>query len=639
MHAANGPHPYAAMDLLRFTTAGSVDDGKSTLIGRLLYDTKSIFEDQLEQLDDASRRRGDGGLNLALLTDGLRAEREQKITIDVAYRYFATPRRKFIIADTPGHEQYTRNMVTGASTAELAILLLDARRGITTQSKRHGFLASLLRLPHVVLAVNKMDLVGWSRDVYDQLVREYTEFAEKLDLNLKAIPISALKGDNIVEPSPHMAWYEGGTLLHHLETVMVGHSRNMIDFRFPVQYVIRPNQQFRGYAGRIVSGTISPGEDVVVLPSGRETRVKTVERFEEQLTEAVVPDSVVLTLETEVDVSRGDMIVRKRNLPSLGQRLDASVCWMAEAPMDPAGSYLLRHTSREVKAFVTELVYRIDMNTLHREPVDTLRLNDIGRIRLETAAPLFFDSYRENRATGSFILIDEHTNATVAAGMIRGEEKTLESILPREEQQPTTVSPDVVWPGWNVARAEREARNGHRAAVVWLTGLPGSGKSTIGSIVERELFASGVQTMMLDGDHVRHGLSGDLGFSERDRTENIRRVGEVARLFFEQGAVVVCTFVSPYRRDRDRVRSLFPDGSFFEVFVDCPIEECMRRDPKGLYRKALDGSLKGLTGISGDYEPPPSPELVVPTAGETAPADSAAVVLAEVRRRIALDHG
>jgi bifunctional enzyme CysN/CysC len=639
MTGGNGPHPYAAMDLLRFTTAGSVDDGKSTLIGRLLYDTKSIFEDQLEQIDAASRRRGETGVDLSLLTDGLRAEREQKITIDVAYRYFATPRRKFIIADTPGHEQYTRNMVTGASTAELAILLLDARRGITTQSKRHGFLASLLRLPHVVLAVNKMDLVGWSREVYDELVAQYTEFAEKLDVNLKAIPISALKGDNIVDPSAHMPWYEGGTLLHHLETVMVGHSRNMIDFRFPVQYVIRPNQQFRGYAGRVVSGTISPGEEVVILPSGRETTIKSVESFEGPVPEAAAPDSVVLTLEHDVDVSRGDMIVRKRNLPNLGQRLDASVCWMAEAPLDLGGSFLLRHTTREVQAFVAEVVYRIDMNTLHREPVETLGLNDIGRIKLETAAPLFFDSYRENRQTGSFILIDPHTNATVAAGMIRGEEKTIESLFPRAEEEaatPTQVSPDVVWAGWNIARAEREARNEHKAAVVWLTGLPGSGKSTIGSIVERQLFAAGVQTMLLDGDHVRHGLSGDLGFSETDRSENIRRVGEVARLFFEQGSVVVCTFVSPYRRDRERVRSLFPAGSFHEVFIDCPVEECMRRDPKGLYRKALGGSVQGFTGVSGAYEPPASPEFVVRTAEGRGPTESAAALVRHVLRTIEL---
>jgi bifunctional enzyme CysN/CysC len=633
MQPENGQNPFASMDLLRFTTAGSVDDGKSTLIGRLLYDTKSIFEDQLTAIDEASRRLGEEEVNLALLTDGLRAEREQKITIDVAYRYFATPRRKFIIADTPGHEQYTRNMVTGASTAELAILLLDASRGITTQSKRHGFLASLLRLPHVVLAVNKMDLVGWSRDVYDRMVAEYTDFAEKLDLNLKAIPISALKGDNIVEPSTRMGWYEGGTLLHHLETVMVGGSRNLVDFRFPVQYVIRPHQAFRGYAGRVVSGTVSPGEEVVVLPSGRTTRIKTVERFEGAMTEAAAPDSVVLTLEDEVDVSRGDMIVRRMNLPSVGERLDATVCWMSQTPMDVAAPYLLRHTSREVQAFVTDVVYRVDMNTLHRENVAVLHLNDIGRIKLETAAPVFFDSYRENRATGSFILIDPRTNATVAAGMIRGEEKTLESIF-HAEAETARVSPDVTWQGWNIPRAEREARNGHRAIVVWLTGLPGSGKSTIGALVERELYAQGVQTMLLDGDNVRHGLSGDLGFSEHDRSENIRRVGEVAKLFFEQGAVVICTFVSPRRQQRDGVRALLPDGRFLEVFIDCPVEECARRDPKGLYRKAKDGALPGLTGLSADYEPPEAPEFVVRTAGGVSPEASAAEVVRLIRRAI-----
>ena len=636
MAGSNGQNPYAAMDLLRFTTAGSVDDGKSTLIGRLLYDTKSIFEDQLQAIDEASRRRGDPGLDLSLLTDGLRAEREQKITIDVAYRYFATPRRKFIIADTPGHEQYTRNMVTGASTAELAILLLDASRGITTQSRRHGFLASLLRLPHVVLAVNKMDLVGWSRDVYDRLVGEYTRFAEKLELNLKAIPISALQGDNIVEASRHMPWYEGGTLLHHLETVMVGGSRNLIDFRFPVQHVIRPHPGFRGYAGRIVSGTISPGEEVVILPSGRETRVRTVETFDGQLAEAAAPDSVVLTLEDEVDAGRGSMIVRRRNLPNVGQRLDATVCWMAEAPMDPSAQYLVRHTTCEVQAFVSEVVYRVDMNTLHRETVPTLRLNDIGRIRLETAAPVCFDSYRENRATGSFILIDPRTNGTVAAGMIRGEEKTLETIFAHAESEPTRVSPDVTWQGWNVPRAEREARNGHRAAVVWLTGLPGSGKSTIGALVERKLFEAGVQTMLLDGDNVRHGLSGDLGFSDRDRTENIRRVGEVAKLFFEQGAVVICTFVSPRRKHREQVRALLPAGAFLEVFVDCPVEECARRDPKGLYRKARDGAIEAFTGISQGYEAPEAAEVVVRTAAGRTPDESADEVMRAVGRVIAL---
>ena len=638
MGGANGGNPYATMDLLRLTTAGSVDDGKSTLIGRLLYDTKSIFEDQLEQVTATSRSSGEEGINLALLTDGLRAEREQKITIDVAYRYFVTPRRKFIIADTPGHLQYTRNMVTGASTSELAILLLDAHRGITTQSKRHGFLVSLLRLPHVVLAVNKMDLVGWSRDVYDQMVGEYTEFAEKLELNLKAIPISALEGDNIVHPSEHTPWYEGGTLLHHLETVMVGGSRNMVDFRFPVQCVIRPDHSFRGYAGRIASGTISPGEEIVVLPSLSESKIKTVETFDGSLTGAAAPDSIVVTLEDEIDVSRGDMIVRRQNLPTMGSRLDASICWMAETPLDTNVQYLIRHTSREARALVTDVVYRIDMNTMHRENVATLGLNDIGRIRLETSSPLFFDSYRENRQTGSFILIDPHTNATVAAGMIRGEEKTLESLHAASERAfgPAPVSPDVVWQGWNIPRAERESRNGHKAAVVWLTGLPGSGKSTIAGILERELFTAGRQTVLLDGDNLRHGLNGDLGFSAGDRRENIRRVGEVARLFYEQGAVVLCTFVSPYRGDRDRVRALFPERAFLEVFVDCSIEECVRRDPKGHYRDAKRGLVPSFTGMSDPYEAPLHPELVVSTADGRTPRESAAVILEAVASRIAL---
>ncbi len=607
------------MDLLRFTTAGSVDDGKSTLIGRLLYDTKSIFEDQLEQIGEASRRRGHEGVDLALLTDGLRAEREQKITIDVAYRYFATPRRKFIIADTPGHVQYTRNMVTGASTAELAILLLDARRGITTQSKRHGFIASLLRIPHVLLAVNKMDLVDWSEEAFRSMVAEYTEFADKLDIqDITAIPVSALEGDNIVEPSAHMPWYEGSTLLHHLETVTVGRSRNLIDFRFPVQCVIRPDHTFRGYAGQITSGTISPGEEVVVLPSGVESRIKSVERFEGPLDEAVAPDSVVLTLEDDVDVSRGDMIVRRMNLPAVGTRFDALVCWMAEEPMDPSTPFILRHTTREVKAYVDQVVYRIDMDTLHREDADTFRLNDIGRVVIETAAPVFFDSYRANRGTGSFILVHPHTNATVAAGMIRGEVQTADTVFARgEEATERKTSPGVVWEGWNVPREERERRNGHKAAVVWLTGLPGSGKSTLGRLLERRLFESGHQTMLLDGDHVRHGLNGDLGFGEKDRRENIRRIGEVAKLFYEQGSVVICTFVSPYREDRERVRSLFPEGGFMEVFVDCPVEECIRRDPKGLYKKALDGEIQGFTGVSAPYEAPESPDLVVETGGRS----------------------
>ncbi|HEY8484279.1 MAG TPA: sulfate adenylyltransferase subunit CysN [Longimicrobiales bacterium] len=609
--------PYRDMDLLRLSTAGSVDDGKSTLIGRLLYDTKSIFQDQLEAIEGASRRRGEEGLNLALLTDGLRAEREQNITIDVAYRYFATPKRKFIIADTPGHVQYTRNMVTGASTADLAIVLVDARKGVLTQSRRHGFIASLLRIPHLVLAVNKMDLVDYSEEVFTSIVEEYQAFAAKLDIkDLVAIPISALHGDNIVHHSEKMPWYQGATLLHHLETVNVGANRNLVDFRFPVQYVIRPHQDFRGFAGRVASGTIRPGEEVVVLPSGQATRIRSIETADGPLAEAVAGDSVVLTIEDELDISRGDMIVRKENLPTIATRFDAMLCWMGEAPLDRSVPYILMHTSRTVKAFVDRVVYRIDVDTLHRESVQTLGMNDIGRVEVTTAQPIFFDPYAINQVTGGFILIDPFTNVTVAAGMIRGVVRTAESVFGVRAREARRRSPDVVWEDWNIGRAEREERNGHRAAVLWFTGLSGSGKSTLARALERRLFERGVQTMLLDGDQLRHGLCADLGFSPAERRENIRRAGEVARLFFEQGSIVLCTFVSPYREDRARVRALIPEGRFFEVFVSCDLEVCRQRDPKGLYARAEKGEIQDFTGISAPYEPPEQPEFTAHTDQE-----------------------
>jgi bifunctional enzyme CysN/CysC len=615
MIATAGTNTYLEMDLLRFSTAGSVDDGKSTLIGRLLYDTKSIFQDQLEAIEGASRRRGEEGVNLALLTDGLRAEREQNITIDVAYRYFATPKRKFIIADTPGHVQYTRNMVTGASTAELAIVLVDARKGVLTQSKRHGFISSLLQIPHIVVAVNKMDLVDYGEARYREIVAEYREFAEKLDIqNLTFIPISALEGDNVVRKSERMPWYEGGTLLHHLENVNVGASRNLVDFRFPVQYVIRPHQDFRGFAGRVASGTVSPGEEVVVLPSGRSSRIRSIETADGPLAEASAGDSVVLTIEDEVDISRGDMIVRRMNLPRVGDRFEALVSWMGEQPLDPAVPYVLMHTSREVKAFVSRVVYRIDMDTLHREEAATFGLNDIGRVEITTASPVFFDAYAQNGATGSFILVDPYTNVTVAAGMIRGEVRTADEVFGRGEQaHAKPVSPGVVWEDASVPREEREARNGHGAAVLWFTGLSGSGKSTIARELERRLFGDGRQTMLLDGDQLRHGLCGDLGFGAADRRENIRRAGEVARLFFEQGSIVLCTFVSPFREDRDAVRALIPGERFYEVHVDCELDTCRSRDPKGLYDKVARGEILHFTGISSPYEAPETPEMVART--------------------------
>lgn len=613
------PKTMTHTDLLRFTTAGSVDDGKSTLIGRLLYDTKTIFEDQMEAVTAASKKRGDEYVDLALLTDGLRAEREQKITIDVAYRYFATPKRKFIIADTPGHIQYTRNMVTGASTAELAIVLIDARNGVLTQSKRHGFLATLLQIPHIVVAINKMDLVDYDETVYRKIVAEYREFAARLAVqDIVFIPISALKGDNVVTPSKNMPWYDGTTLLHHLETVNVGASRNLVDFRFPVQYVIRPHQNFRGFAGQIASGRISPGEEVVILPGGLTTRIKAIVTHEnENLPEAVAGDSVVLTLKDEIDISRGDMIVRARNLPQVSNQLDATLCWMNDAPLNPEGSYWLQHTTHTVKAFVSELNYKIDVDTMHRDPADTLTLNEIGRVQITTAEPLFFDRYQLNRATGGFILIDPFTNVTVAAGMIRGKSRRINDVLDTEELADTAAarqkSSNITWQVTDVSREMREQLNGHKAAVLWFTGLSGSGKSTVAKQLEKRLYALGVHTMFLDGDNLRHGLNGDLGFSDADRRENIRRVAEVARIGFEHGDVVLCSFISPFQADRDFARSLLPDGRFFEIAVQCDIEVAKRRDPKGLYAKALRGEIKNFTGISAPYEAPARPELVVET--------------------------
>lgn len=630
MQQGTDGNPYLDMDLLRFSTAGSVDDGKSTLIGRLLYDTKSIFEDQLEAIDGASKRRGEG-LNLALLTDGLRAEREQNITIDVAYRYFATPKRKFIIADTPGHIQYTRNMVTGASTAELAIVLVDARKGVLTQSRRHGFIASLLGIPHIVVAVNKMDLVGYDRDVFERIVSDYRTFAEKLEVHdLSFIPLSALHGDNVVHKSDATPWYDGATLLHHLENVNVGGSRNLIDFRYPVQYVIRPHQDYRGFAGRIASGTVSPGEDVVVLPSGQKSRIRSVDAPEGALDEAGAGASVVLTLDDEIDVSRGDMIVRQRNVPNVGTRFEATLCWLNETPLDRSTQYVLMHTTRQVRAFVSDIVYRVDVDTLHRDQVETFVLNDIGRVEITTAQPIFFDAYQQNHTTGSFILLDPFTNVTVGAGMIR-DVRTADDVFGVDEARAVSrVSEGAVWEPWNIGREEREARNGHEAVVVWLTGLSGAGKSTIGRALERRLYDMGCQTMLLDGDQVRHGLCGDLGFSATDRTENIRRAGEVARLFFEHGNIVLCTFVSPFRADRDIVRAGLPDGRFVEVYVSCDVAELRNRDTKGLYARAERGEVE-LTGVSAPYEPPEAPDLVVRT--DAADADACVDAVLEVLRK------
>ena len=618
-------------DLLRFTTAGSVDDGKSTLIGRLLLDSKAILEDTLAAMERASKQRGDPYLDLALLTDGLRAEREQGITIDVAYRYFSTPRRKFIIADTPGHVQYTRNMVTGASTAELAIVLIDARKGVLTQSKRHGFLASLLQIPHILVAVNKMDLVDFSERTFQAIVEDYRGFASKLAVqDIAFIPISALLGDNVVNRGANMPWYDGPSLLHHLEHVNVGAGRNLVDFRFPVQMALRPHQDFRGFAGQIASGSITPGEEVVALPSGRTSRVRKISTYGGELAEASAGDSVVIVLEDELDVSRGDMLVRRHNLPQVASRFECILCWMNEEPLNPEGTYLLQHTTRQVRATISELNYRIDVDTLHREPAQTLQLNEIGRVQLTTSQPLFFDPYQINRATGGFILIDPYTHNTVAAGMIRGQAQELDDIAPRTPERPK--SSNVVWESTAIMRAAREERNGHQAAMLWFTGLSGSGKTTVARLLERRLFAVGAQTFYLDGDNVRHGLNGDLGFSAADRQENIRRVAEVARLAFDHGAIVICTFISPFERDRKFARSLLPEGRFIEIFTKCDIELCKRRDPKGLYAKALRGEIQEFTGISSPYEAPTAAELVIETDLVSA-EDAVEQIIGELARR------
>jgi bifunctional enzyme CysN/CysC len=603
---------YLNMELLRFTTAGSVDDGKSTLIGRLLYDSKAIFQDQMEQLEMTSKLRGEDQVDLALLTDGLRAEREQGITIDVAYRYFSTPKRKFIIADTPGHEQYTRNMVTGASTADLAIILIDARNGVLTQSRRHGFIASLLGLPHLLIAINKMDAVDWDQAVYNKIVEEYTEFSEKLNIHdISFIPISALTGDNVVNPSTKMDWFDGPTVMHHLENVTISADRNLLDLRFPVQYVIRPHQDFRGFAGRVSSGVIRKGDDIVALPSLKESKVKEIVFHNEEKVEAFEGESVVLRLEDEIDISRGDMIVKKGNQPEVITSFEATICWMDDKhKLNPNTPYILRHTSNETLVYIKDFRYQIDVNTLHRqEDVNTLELNEIGRLVFETAQPIMIDPYSKNRDTGSFILINPNTFQTAAAGMIvRSKAKEDSKNIFRKQK-----STNIKYENRFINRKMREERNGYKAKVLWFTGLSASGKSTLAKALEKKLFDEGKQVYLLDGDNVRYDLNGDLGFTEADRTENIRRIGHVARILHDAGHIVLCTFISPKQEMRDFVRSLLPEDSFKEVYVHCDIEECKKRDPKGLYKKALAGEIRNFTGIDQEYEIPVKPEIVMDT--------------------------
>jgi len=602
MTTPDGPR----VDLLRFLTAGSVDDGKSTLVGRLLFDANAILDDQLAQIERTSQRL-DGPTDLSLVTDGLRAEREQKITIDVAYRYFKTTKRRFIIADTPGHVQYTRNMVTGASTADLAVILVDASKGVLAQSRRHVFIAALLGLPQVIVAVNKMDLAGYSQMRYEAVVAEFMAVSAKLGIpSIRFLPVSALAGDNVVARSENMPWYSGAALLELLESAPAARRQAIGEFRFPVQYVIRPHQQFRGYAGTIASGAVQAGDEIVVLPSGQTTRVDSIESYDGTLAQASSGEAVVLTTTDELDMSRGDLIVHPRHLPRSVSAFDADICWMHETPLALERAYVMLHTTQQVQAHVTLIHHRIDMDTLDAAPAESLEMNDVGRVSISAGRAIHCDAYNVNAVMGGFVLVDPQSNVTVAAGMIRpaGDVDRLTA---------TPTSDNVRWSSWNIPRDERERRNGHPAAVVWLTGLPGSGKTTIARAVERRLFDRGYQTMLLDGDQLRHGLCGDLGFSPAERAENIRRAGEAARLFFEQGSLVLCAFVSPYRTDRNHVRALLPKGAFVEVFVNAPLETCMQRDPKGLYARARRGEVAQLTGLGAPYEAPMEAEVILDT--------------------------
>jgi bifunctional enzyme CysN/CysC len=602
--------------MLRFITCGSVDDGKSTLIGRLLYESQMLFEDQLAALEVDSKRVGTQGddLDFALLLDGLSAEREQGITIDVAYRYFSTDRRKFIVADTPGHEQYTRNMVTGASTADCAVILVDARKGLLTQTRRHSYLVSLLGIRHVAVAVNKMDLVGYSEERFREIEREYAELAAEIRVeDSVCIPLSGLKGDNVVERSERLDWYDGPTLLEYLETVEIDEARMQdAPFRLPVQWVNRPSLDFRGFAGTIASGVVRTGDRVVVLPSGRESTVSRIVAFDGDLEAAVAGQSVTLTLADEVDVSRGDVIAKAEERPGIADQFEATVIWMSNEPMLRGRNYLMRIGANTATATVAPLKYKIDVNSLEHLAATKLDLNEIGVCALELDRQIAFDPYEENRETGGFILVDRISNETVGAGLLR-------FALRR--------AANVYWQSIDVDKGARSRLSNQRPCIVWLTGLSGAGKSTIANLVERQLHSRGHHTYLLDGDNVRHGLNKDLGFTDADRVENVRRVGEVAKLMVDAGLIVIASFISPFRSERDTVRALVEEGEFIEVFVDAPLAVAEARDPKGLYKKARRGELTNFTGVDSPYEPPENPELRVDTSALD-PHQAAAEVIA-----------
>jgi bifunctional enzyme CysN/CysC len=607
-------HAHQHKSLLRFITCGSVDDGKSTLIGRLLYECKMIFEDQLTALEADSRKVGTRGeeLDFALLVDGLAAEREQGITIDVAYRFFATEKRKFIVADTPGHEQYTRNMVTGASTADLAVILLDARKGVLTQTRRHSFLVSLLGIRRVVVAINKMDLVGFSRDVFDRIDREYRAFASTIGLSdIVCIPVSAVHGDNIVERSSRTSWYTGPTLLRHLEHVDVEGDELAKPFRLPVQWVARPHLDFRGVAGLVSSGSVHLNDAVRIVPSGRVTRIKQIFIGDVPYEKAVAGQSILVTLTDEVDVSRGQLVTAADDPPAVADQFEATVVWMHEQPMLQGRTYAIKIGTQTASATINPIKYKINVNTLEHVAAKTLELNEIGVCAIELNRPVAFEPYEANRELGGFIVIDPLTNNTVGAG-------TFQFALRRSQ--------NVHWQMLDVDKQARAERKGQKPCILWFTGLSGAGKSTIANVVEKQLHAFGRHTYVLDGDNIRHGLNKDLGFTEADRVENIRRVAEVAKLMVDAGLIVLVSFISPFRAERRMARALVAEGEFLEVFVDTPLHIAEERDPKGLYRKARRGELKNFTGIDSPYETPEAPEVHLDMAQLTAEQAAARII-------------
>jgi bifunctional enzyme CysN/CysC len=600
-------------ELLRFLTCGSVDDGKSTLIGRLLYDSKMVYEDQLAAVTTDSKQFGTTGgtFDPALLTDGLKAEREQGITIDVAYRYFSTAKRKFIIADTPGHEQYTRNMATGASTADLAIILIDARHGVQTQTRRHSFIASLLGIKHVVVAINKMDLVDFSEEVYEKIKADYTEFVGKLELpDIEFVPMSALNGDNVVNPSEHTPWYNGGTLMHILENVHIASDRNLIDFRFPVQYVNRPDLNFRGFCGTIASGTVRPGDEVMALPSRKTAKVKRIVTMEGDLDEAFAPLAPTIVLDREIDVSRGDMLVHPNNVPKVDQALEAMVVWMTEEPLVPGRQYTIKSSTTTATGVVSDLRYQIDVNTMHSQDAEQLDLNEIGRVVIDLSRPIAFDPYTRNRATGAFIVIDKLTNNTVGAGMIldRDPDASASRRLELAEKRGTEmrVHESLVSP------EERAKRLAQQPATVWLTGLTGSGKSAVAYALERRLFDEGKSAMVLDGHNARLGLSADLDFTLDDRRENLRRAAEAAKLFNAAGHIAVCAFLSPSAEDRAMAKQIVGEDKFIEVHLDAPFDVCQQRAASDEFTGAKK-DMAAFSDMAAPYEAPENADLVLKT--------------------------